>query len=133
MKKGIFSIAATLLGFGLTAATSCGKQSFEQQLEADVRNFNEHEAPQRQEPILMLDSMAFDANIHTLSHFYTVEGDGERLFPADLWKEEVRKNVRSSLALKPHKEHGINLRYVYYGKSSGKVLMDATYTPEDYR
>ncbi|MDE5788195.1 MAG: hypothetical protein K2H79_06610 [Bacteroidaceae bacterium] len=127
MKKTVF------LAIGMAVCLSaCRKQTFEERVAQEVKEFNEKEAPKRQNMYTMFDSMTFVPEQQTLSYYYTVEGDGEQLFPNELMKENILKGVRSSLALKSHKEHELNLQYKYYGKSSGKVLMDVTFTPEDY-
>ncbi|MDE7167011.1 MAG: hypothetical protein K2O17_08305 [Bacteroidaceae bacterium] len=127
MKKTVFLV----IGMAV-CLSACRKQTFEERVAQEVKEFNEKEAPKRQDMYTMFDSMTFVPKQQTLSYYYTVEGDGEQLFPAELMKENILKGVRSSLALKSHKEHGLNLQYKYYGKSSGKVLMDVTFTPEDY-
>lgn len=127
MKKTVF------FAIGMAVCLSaCKKQTFEERVAQEIKEFNEKEAPKRQDMYTMFDSMTFVPEQQTLSYYYTVEGDGEQLFPVELMKENILKGIRSSLALKSHKEHGLNLQYKYYGKSSGKVLMDVTFTPEDY-
>lgn len=118
--------------FFMLLATACRKQTFDERVMAEVRLFNEKEAPKRQDPYTMFDSMAFDPASRTISYYLTAEGEAETLFPADLVRESRLQYVVNSLQLKAHKEHDMSFRYVYYGKSSGRVLLDATFTPEDY-
>ncbi len=130
MKKGI--IASAFLG-GLLLAASCHRQTFEDSVAQEVENFNKNEAPKRQDPVSVFDSMNFDRQSLTISYFYTVEGEGETLFPAELLKESVLKTLRSSIQLKEHKERGYNFRYVYNAKSDGHTLMDVTFTKKEYK
>ncbi len=129
MKRNILAIIALLTLF----CTACHKETFEDRVAKEVEYFNHNEAPKRQDPISVFDSMSFDRSTLTISYFYTVEGDGEALFPTDLMQDNVLKNLRSSLQLKEHKEHGCNFRYVYHGASNGASLLDVTFSPKDYK
>ncbi len=128
MKKTFIFVIAALATF-----TSCKKQTFEDRVAEEVEYFNKNEAPKRQDPISVFDSMTFERQTLTVGYYYTVEGIGEEQFPLELMKENVLKNIRASIQLKTHKEHKVNFRYVYLAKSNKKVLMDETYTAEDYK
>jgi hypothetical protein len=130
MKKTIF-IALTL-AFTLTG---CKKQTFEDRVIADVEHFNTKEAPKHMDVYTTLDSMNYDKSTQTIGYYYTVNGiaDDVELFPAAPFRQQLLQNVRSSLQLKPHKEHGCNFRYCYLSQTTGRPLLDVTFTPEDYK
>lgn len=127
MKKVLFLFA------GLWLMASCQRQSFDEAVAAEVERFNTQEAPKRMEDVMTQDSMSYDIASRTLTYFYTVEGVGEELFPADQLKEQILQNIRASITLKTHKEHDVTFRYHYTGRASQKVLLDAVFTPEDYK
>ena len=112
--------------------TACHKLTFEDKVAQDVEHFNRKEAPKRQDPFTVFDSMAYDRETKTISYYFTADSLGEDLFPTEQMRENTLNNIRNSIQLKPHKEHRMNFQYKYYGRRSGKVLMDAFFTPEDY-
>ena len=112
---------------------SCQRQSFDEAVAAEVERFNTQEAPKRMEDVMTQDSMSYDIASRTLTYFYTVEGVGEELFPKDELKEQILQNIRASITLKTHKEHDVTFRYHYTGRTSQKVLLDAVFTPEEYK
>ena len=122
----------------LTMLTACHKKSFEERVMEDVEKFNREEAPKRVDPITVQDSVKFAPDTHTLTYFYTMEGDADN---EEVLTEEVRqthhnnllKNLRGSIQLKPHKEQGFSFEYRYYSKKSGKLLIREQFVPEDYR
>lgn len=129
MKKILFcSMMAALV------CAACHKRSFDEVVAAEVEQFNKKEAPKRLDQCTTFDSMAYDMDTQTLSYYYTIEGqlDGE-LFPVDLVKEELQKNLTSSIQLKAHKAHGLNFHYKYLSKQSGEPIVECTFTKEDYQ
>ena len=112
---------------------ACHKQTFDERVQFEVEQFNKKEAPKRLDMYTTFDSMAYDTQTLTLSYFYTIEGDVEAsMFPIDAMKEELLGNMRNSIQLKTHKEHGLSFRYVYFLQKTGKPFLDCTFTPEDY-
>ena len=130
MKKTLFIIIA--LAFTLTG---CKKQTFEERVMADVENFNKKEAPKKMDIYTTLDSMNYEPATQTIGYYYTISGiaDDPDMFPADAFRQQLVQNVRSSLQLKPHKEHACNFHYCYFSQSTGRPLLDVTFTPEDYK
>ena len=130
MKKTYFllSVAAIVLA-------SCHKQTFDERVTEDVRHFNEKEAPKQIDPYTSFDSMRYDKETLTVSYFYTVEGDAdsEELFASTEIEMELLKNLRNSIQLKPHKEHGLNFHYRYISATRGTPLLDVTFAPEEYK
>ena len=114
--------------------TGCKKQTFDERVQAEVDHFNEKEAPKRLDSITTFDSMQYDSKQLLLSYFYTLKTDLPMdLFPKEDVKQELLRNLRQSLQLKTHKEHGLLFRYKYILSPSGDTLIDCTFTPEDYK
>jgi len=129
MKK-IFLLMAT----AALVLTGCKKQTFDERVQAEVDHFNEKEAPKRLDSITTFDSMQYDSKQLLLSYFYTLKTDLPMdLFPKEDVKQELLRNLRQSLQLKTHKEHGLLFRYKYILSPSGETLIDCTFTPEDYK
>jgi hypothetical protein len=129
MRK-IFLLMAT----AALVLTGCKKQTFDERVQAEVDHFNEKEAPKRLDSITTFDSMQYDSKQLLLSYFYTLKTDLPMdLFPKEDVKQELLRNLRQSLQLKTHKEHGLLFRYKYILSPSGETLIDCTFTPEDYK
>lgn len=129
MRK-IFLLMAT----ATLVLTGCKKQTFDERVQAEVDHFNEKEAPKRLDSITTFDSMQYDSKQLLLSYFYTLKTDLPMdLFPKEDVKQELLRNLRQSLQLKTHKEHGLLFRYKYILSPSGETLIDCTFTPEDYK
>jgi len=113
--------------------SACHKQTFDEQVLADVEKFNTQEAPKRIDDYTTFDSMVYDTKNLTLSYFYTIEGDIDpSIFPTDALREELFDNVRNSIHFKPYKEHGLNFHYIYFLQKTRKPVFDCIFTPEDY-
>ena len=128
MKKSILLLPVIAL-----ACTACHKQTFDERVLAEVEQFNQKEAPKRLDMYTTFDSMNYDTKSLMISYFYTIEGNMDAsVFPVDAMREELLGNLRNSIQLKAHKEHGISFHYIYFLQKTGKPLLDCTFTPEDY-
>lgn len=126
-------IMAISLVFG-----SCKKESFDERMQREVKDFTEKQCPKEMDPYTVMDSMTYDMVSKTLTYNYTVNGDldVDSLYDTefdDLFSKKLFDNVKSSIQLKPYKEKGVSFRYVYCSRKSGKVLLDYTFTKEDYQ
>lgn len=145
MKKTFLTILLTV-----TALTACHKQTFDERVEDEVIQFNEKQAPKRMDAYTTFDSMAYDRQALELSYYYTIDYDfNAQLFTDEevwneIWqekrgevqtqlREELLRNLQSSIQLKAYKEHGLTFHYTYYLKRTGETVVDCAFTPEDYR
>ncbi|MBQ9559908.1 MAG: hypothetical protein IJ762_02335 [Bacteroidaceae bacterium] len=117
------------------ALASCHKQTFDERVMEDVNHFNEKEAPKQIDLYTSFDSMRYEKETQTVSYFYTISGDAdsEELFASKEIEMELLKNLRNSIQLKPHKEHGMQFHYRYISNEHGTPLLDVTFTPDDYK
>jgi len=129
MKKTYLLMAVAAL-----VLAGCKKQTFDERVLAEVEHFNTKEAPKRLDNSTTFDSMQYDASQLKLSYFYTIEADiPADLFPREDIKQELLRNLRQSLQLKAHKEHGLTFHYKYIEQPAGVTIIDCTFTPEDYK
>ena len=129
MKRNLLYLAVLVL-----ALTACKKQTFDERVEAEVKQFNTTEAPKRLDQFTTFDSMAYVRDSLTLCYYYTIEGDLDlSIFPEDQLRDELLNNVRTSIQLKPYKERGLRFRYTYFVKDMDKPVINCTFAPEDYR
>ena len=131
MKRGKLFV---LLSAIVLTFTGCRKQTFDERVAAEVEHFNTKEAPKRLDSATTFDSMSYDPSQLLLSYHYTIETDIPlEQFPKEDIKQELLRNLRQSIQLKTHKEHGLLFRYRYVVQPSGEELIDCTFTPEEYQ
>ena len=129
MKKTFLFLSIFILGLA-----SCKKQSFDDRVEAEVEQFKKKEAPKRLDIYTTFDSMTYDRTTLVLGYYYTIDSDADvSIFPKEEMRNELLRNLRSSIQLKNHKEHGLSFRYKYYLKRTGETIIDCTFTPEEYK
>lgn len=129
MKQTFIILAAATL-----VLASCRKQTFDERVQAEVEFFNVKEAPKRLDTATTFDSMQYNVQQKTISYFYTVQTDIPiDQFPREDMKQELLHNLRHSIQLKAHKDHGLLFHYHYILQPSGDTLIDCTFTPEEYK
>lgn len=128
MMKRVFTVV-----FIAISLSACHKQTFDDQVLADVEHFNQKEAPKQLDPYTTFDSMAYDASNLTLTYFYTLNADVDAsLFPTEEARDHLLDNLQNSIQMKTYKEHGLNFRYLFIWHETGLPLLDCTFTPDDY-
>ncbi|MBR1498562.1 MAG: hypothetical protein IJ615_02895 [Bacteroidaceae bacterium] len=136
MHKNKVMIAA-LLGIAL-ATGACRRETKDEQVQRVFAEFTQKECPKFVDPYTRLDSARYDIAEKTLSYHYTVTDslDNELLFTDELigdFQDNVLRELKSSIAMRSYKEMGITFRYDYRSQSTGKMMLDLTFTPDDYR
>lgn len=133
MKKriatGCVCIAAMLL-------CSCQK-SWPERCAEEARTITETLCPQPLGDGIVLDSMGYnkERNMYIYYYAYSMTPDIEKVFmqKREDSKDELREQVRNSVDLKKCKEHNMSFRYHYTNPQTGNVILDCTFTPEDYQ
>ncbi|MBR1548921.1 MAG: hypothetical protein IJ637_09390 [Prevotella sp.] len=119
----------------LSALAAC-QESLEERCQRECREFTQKKCPMRIDQYTVMDSMTFNAQAHTITYAYTLNGmldDSTYLSRANP-QELLLGEVRNSTNLKLYKEAGYNFRYVYNStRNKGAKLFDTTYTPSDYK
>lgn len=118
----------------LIVCVACHKQTFDDRVADEVKHFNTTEAPKRLDPLTTFDSMSYDRDAQMLTYFYTMSKDVDvNLLPMEEFHHSLLNNLRNSLTLKAHKDHGISFHYVYFLEGSGKRVIDCSFDAEDYK
>ena len=129
MKKICFFIVAALL------ATAC-QESLEKRCEREAREYTEKHCPTPVGKNIVLDSMTFDKNTHTIQYAYTLSGeiDDSTIVNNSKPRELLLQEVKNSTNLKLYKEAGYSFTYTYYSaKNKGTQLFEATFHKSDYQ
>lgn len=136
MQKNKVLIAA-FLGT-MIAAGACRRETKDEQVRRVFMEYTQKECPKFIDPYTRLDSARYDIAEKTLSYHYTVTDslDDEQIFTEELINEfqnNVQKELKSSIAMRTYKEMGITFHYDYHSQSTGKMLLELNFTPDDYR
>ena len=88
-------------------------------------------------PGMVMDSMTFVSDPNGFHYFYTLDGD---LDDPELLTEEVistfhnelLKHLREDISLRKYKDRDFTFTYTYLSRSTGNLLIEAVFTPEEY-
>ena len=114
---------------------SC-QESLEERCEREAQEYTKKNCPVEVANDIILDSMTFDRNTHTISYCYSIKGmlDNEELFKRNDPREKLLIQVRNSTNLKLYKEAGYSFNYVYHStQNKGTQLYQATFHEKDYQ
>ena len=128
MKKFFYIVLSALL------LTAC-QESFEDRCAREAKEFTLKKCPARINTTTTIDSMTFDKQTLTVCYYYTLSGNADNAMAIKQAnpRERLLNEVKNSVALKGAREHGYNIRYIYYSEANkGLVLFEATFNPDDY-
>lgn len=104
----------------------------------EAREYTRKNCPQRFANGLQCDSMVFDKATATMRQYYSVSGvvDSVALFE-EKGKElraEMLQGIRNDVGMRQLKEAGFLISVTIFSqKDKGRKLLDATFTPQEYR
>ena len=130
MRKRTIIVAATAL-----LAVAC-QESLEERAAREAREMTETKCPMPVGDNLLLDSVVFDIPSLTQSQYFSVHGelDNDSLLESVDTKSMLLSELRNAPSYRPLMERGVAFHYVYYSHSdAGRVLLELTLTPDDYR
>ena len=116
---------------------SCRRETKDEKFKRDFEQFTEKECPKFIDPYTRLDSAIYDIESRTLSYYYSVckELDNDILYTVEVisdFHDNVLKELKSSIQLKGYKDEGVTFHYDYRSATTGKMMLDLTFTKEDY-
>ncbi len=129
MKKTIIMILTGML------FVAC-QESLEDRCQREAKEFTERACPRHIDTEIVLDSMTFDKESHTIGYCYTLQGSLDNPMRVDKTKfsEVLLLEVKNSTNIKLYKDAGYSFRYTYYSeKNSGTKLFEATFRETDYQ
>ena len=129
MKKIIIMIVAGML------LAAC-QESLEERCAREAKEYTQKNCPRHIDTEIVLDSMTFDKDSHTIGYCYTLQGSLDNPLRVDSaqFSEALLLEVKNSTNLKLYKDAGYSFRYTYHSeKDSGTKLFEATFRENDYR
>lgn len=126
-----------ILCLALLVCSSCRRETKDERFRREYQQYTEKECPKDIDPCTRLDSICYDIGSRTLTEYYTVRDqlDDDSLYTEEVTgtlHDEILKGLKGSIQLKDYKDEGINFRYSYRSITTGKLLLELNYTPEDY-
>ena len=131
MKKTILPLLATMLLF----ATGC-QESLEDRCAREASEYTQKHCPTLITKDIVLDSMTFERQSHTICYVYTVNGiiDDPEVIQRGDPHERLLHQIKNSPNLKLYKDAGYSFRYTYFStKNKGVQLYSATFHEKDYK
>ena len=127
-----------LLIFILIALTGCKKQTLEERIYQEARQFTLKNCPKTIDQFTTLDSCTFSIVKRSYYYNYTFTDnlDIDSLYTQELYdkfREQLLSDIKNSIQLKTLKDAGISFCYRYHSARSGKILMLQKFTPKDYK
>ena len=102
----------------------------------EAKEYTQKNCPRHIDTEIVLDSMTFDKDSHTIGYCYTLQGSLDNPLRGDSaqFSEALLLEVKNSTNLKLYKDAGYSFRYTYHSeKDSGTKLFEATFRENDYR
>ena len=128
MKK-VFVFACLALIF-----VAC-QESLEDRCAREAKEYTAKNCPAKMEENVILDSLTFERDSHTLHYYYRLTGmaDKEGLLDSIQAIKVLKDGLKNTTAMKTYKDNGYNFAYTYHSeKDPKKVLFEATFTKKDY-
>ena len=127
----------TILCLGAILLGGCKRESKDERFRREYEQFTLKECPKDMNPYPRMDSLCYDIESRTLTEYYTVSDllDNDSLYTEEViedYRTNLLKELKGSIQMKPQKDEGINFSYLYRSITSGKELLEVTFTPEDY-
>lgn len=128
MKKIIvYALAALLL-------TAC-QESIEEKAAKEAQLFTRKNCPSPMGENLIVDSLSFERDTHTLHFYYTLTGnaDSVELLNEDTVKTVLLKELKNTTTMMAYKEAGFRFAYTYRSqKNSERIIFDFAFTKNEY-
>lgn len=133
MRKTFKMLLAAVAMLGM--ATAC-QESLEDRAEREAREYTLKYCPTQPENDVITDSLVFDKKTKTQYYYLTFVGNLDNAEMMSLYKDKLYEGLleqtRANPQLKPYQEAGFNLSYICRSKSTGKTLLNLTFTKDDY-
>ena len=129
-----FNIRFFILTAAVATAMAACQESLDQKAAHEALVFTQKNCPAQMSDNLIIDSMVFEADTHTLHYYYTLTASADSV---GLFGETLRKvlltDLKNTTALAAYKEAGYRFAYTYYSKKEpDTVLFEAVFTTNDY-
>ena len=122
--------------FVLTSLISSCQETIEERCVRECREYTKTKCPVPCDKYTTIDSLVFDADSHTLIHYYTLKAaaDSAGLISVENARNALLQEAKNSTKIRRYKEHGYSFRYIYHAQRNPEtVLLDIVLKKEDYQ
>ena len=121
-----------------TILTASCTESFEDRCRREAEEYSKRECPRMVDTFIRMDSTTYASEPAGFTYHYTVLGelDDEELLTEEAiekFRTQLLESVRNDLHLKRYKDKDFVFTYRYNSQSTGKLFIEATFGPEDYK
>lgn len=119
-----------------TVCAACHHDTLEDRAEKETREYTEKNCPTPYTNDSRTDSISFTRATRTIHCYYTVKGktDNAEVFTekSDTLRKVLLQNLKDNTQNRAFKKEGFAFHYVFRSATSGKTLLDVTFTKKDY-
>ena len=129
-----FNIRFLIMAAAIAMTMAACQESLEQKAAHEAIMYTQKNCPAKMSDNLILDSMVFEADTHTIHYYYTLtaEADSVGLF-GDTQRKVLKTDLKNTTALAAYKEAGYRFAYTYHSqKDPETVLFEAIFSEKDY-
>lgn len=122
--------------FVLTSLISSCQETIEERCVRECREYTKTKCPVPCDKYTTIDSLVFDADSHTLIHYYTLKAaaDSAGMISVENARNALLQETKNSTKIRLYKEHGYSFRYIYHSQRNPEtVLLDILLKKEDYQ
>lgn len=121
---------------GVAALVCSCQDSLEERCAKECETYTAKKCPAPITQNIVIDSLTFDINTHTMHYYYTVSGvaDDAKAFAKINAAKMMKDQVRNATSLRLYKDAGYSFAYTYWSASrKGQVICDVVVTKKDYQ
>ena len=127
-----------LFAICLLTMSSC-QESLEKRIQRESREYTEKNCPQTfrnalddgSQVIIWLDSIAFDTDSKTLSHYFRI--DRPEVIVPELQRAALISQIKNDTKFQVHRDHGYNFHFLYrYSEKTDSLVYEVTVKKGEY-
>ena len=114
---------------------SC-QESLEDRCAREAKEYTAKNCPARMDTNIIMDSLTFEKESHTLHYYYRLTGiaDKEGALDSIDAKKLLKDMLKNTTSMRVYKDNGYSFAYTYHSeKDPKKVLLDVVFTEKDYQ
>ena len=114
---------------------SC-QESLEDRCAREAKEYTAKNCPARMDTNIIMDSLTFEKESHTLHYYYRLTGiaDKEGALDSIDAKKLLKDMLKNTTSMRVYKDNGYSFAYTYHSeKDPKKVLFETTLTEKDYK
>lgn len=116
---------------------ACRHETLDDRAEKLTKDYTERYCPTPVQNMQRTDSVTFTRSTHTFNYYYTLTDKADNMNVINQTRPTLTKalldELKENTSYKVFKEAGFNFHYVFRSKSTGKVLLEDTFTKTRYK